>query len=145
VIGFSSGAALAVALLLQEAKLFPTKHLRDPIFKVAVLFACISPVDSVLLSGGFEKPIFLEEGPLIRIPTAHIWGMRDSREQISREVVELCTPEGRRVFTHKGDHEIPGSTDNVGTTAVVHAIQAVIDTAVTTWDNSKILEATYET
>ncbi|KAH7398511.1 serine hydrolase FSH [Pyrenochaeta sp. MPI-SDFR-AT-0127] len=130
VLAFSQGAMLAMTYILREAKLHPTKHHMDPAFKFAILFSAVQPVDSVHLEEtGVEA--FVDSNsdhPLVRIPTAHIWGRGDKTwSKGSKEVASLCDPLKRAIYIHDGGHEIPGSKDNNNLYGVVHTVRRTID------------------
>ncbi|PVH98547.1 hypothetical protein DM02DRAFT_530985 [Periconia macrospinosa] len=131
ILGFSHGAALAAAYMVREAQHNPTKHLVEPAFKVAIFYSSIGVVDpSHLLEHGTERWLSGSEGPLIQIPTAHIWGKNDDEwSKASNEVAMLCESTKRSVFIHNGGHEIPGSKDRAGLYGTVHAIRRAIDDA----------------
>ncbi|KAF2174702.1 hypothetical protein K469DRAFT_772249 [Zopfia rhizophila CBS 207.26] len=132
VLAFSQGAMLAITYILREAKLQPTKHHIDPAFKVAIFFSAIKPVDSVLLEETGIEAFVDSNGdhPLVRIPTAHIWGRSDKTwSKDSKEVAGLCDPEKRAIYIHDGGHEVPGSKDSNTLYAVVHTVRRTIDAA----------------
>lgn len=131
VIAFSQGAMLAMTYILREAKLHPSKHYTEPAFKVAIFFSAIQPVDSVLLEEtGLETVVKVNgDHPLVRIPTAHFWGLDDKSPwaKDANEVSGLCDPEKRAVYIHNGGHEVPGGKDNNTLYRVVHNVRRTIE------------------
>lgn len=130
-ISFSHAGVLATAFLIREAKLYPTKHLLDPTFKVAIFFSSVQAVDPVLLmESGTQKFLNASDGTLIRIPTAHIWGKDDvTWGTESKSVAGICDPEKRMIFIHSGGHEIPGAKAKSDLYGAVHSIRRTVDAA----------------
>jgi predicted esterase len=130
-IGFSIGAALAAALIMSDSMLKSSRDLQQPIFKVAIFFSSTAPINSVVYyESGIRRLIREEDGTLIHIPTAHIWGRNDtSWAKESQEVANVCASEMRHIFVHDGGHEIPGGKDRTGVLGSVHAIRRAIDSA----------------
>jgi hypothetical protein len=133
VIGFSEGAALAAALLLEDASKIDQQHTST--FRLAVF---VNAVNLISPSTELGKKMSEDEarsaveafngGPgehpypaldyayalcartvpaLIKIPTLHVIGMRDKFCDRSEELVRLC--EGRLATTvrSKAEHEMP--------------------------------------
>ena len=131
VLAFSQGALLATVFHIREAKLHPTKHLLNPAFRVAILFNSPQAVDPIQgLESGVEKYLSASDGPMIHIPTAHIWGKNDHVwAKGSEEVAGICNPEKRTVFVHEHGHEIPTTKTESALYGAVHAIRRTIDAA----------------
>lgn len=133
VIGFSEGAALAAALLLEDASHIDRRH--TPMFRLAVF---VNAVNLISPSAKLGKKMSEDEarsaveafngGPseyrypaldfvyalcaktvpaLINIPTLHVIGMGDKFRDRSEELVKLC--EGRLATTVRSPakHEMP--------------------------------------
>jgi pimeloyl-ACP methyl ester carboxylesterase len=93
----------------------PSSTLTHP-FKLAIFLSGVSPVSpSALQAGDFRKLNVEEDGEVITIPTAHVYGMRDERFPGSSAVLErLCKGEKRAVFVHDGGHPIPAGKRELG-------------------------------
>lgn len=126
---FSTGASLGATLLIQYANSDNERSLSHPPFKLAVFFSGLEPADPKLLAEkGERKLIKPSEEPLIRIPTAHIWGINDRKwSKSSQNLSEICEKNSRNVFVHEGAHEIPGAKDRTGLMGAVHAIWRTIE------------------
>jgi pimeloyl-ACP methyl ester carboxylesterase len=123
VIGFSGGAALAATLLILHGE-------QNPPFKVAIFFSSVPAMDPLALMENDEKPVHAKNGPLIHIPTAHVWGKNDTEwAEAAAESFELCHPESRQSYVHDGGHEIPGGKDKEVAMGVAQTIQRAINAA----------------
>jgi hypothetical protein len=114
ILAFSAGATLAATYLAQLSSSRQTS-LPEPI-KLAIFLSGVSPVSlSSLTSGEFRRLSLEEDGEVINIPTAHVYGMRDERFPGSSAVLEtLCKREKRAVFVHEGGHPIPAGRRELG-------------------------------
>jgi len=119
IIAFCNGSLLAATMLIRDSKL----GILDPNLKVAVLFSSPMLGDRTLSIGE-------EEGTLIHLPTAHIWGINDKFcSDAPGMIADLCARDVRNIFVHDGGHEIPGVKNKESVTSAVHAIQRAIDAA----------------
>jgi predicted esterase len=94
--GFSQGAVMLVALILEHQELHPFE---PPLFQVAIF-----------LSGSmYERETRLTRaGAKIKIPTAHVLGgRRDFQYDASVELRDACDKELRSDFEHGEGHTIP--------------------------------------
>lgn len=135
VVGFSEGAALAAALLLDDAADTNSRH--KPIFRFAVFFNAInvlSPSEALmrdLREGDVQSSLdtfdighaVRDDQPLdflygllsdvvstpITIPTLHIIGLEDAFCEFSQDLVKLCRPDSATVISSKIGHELPKS------------------------------------
>ena len=84
---------------------------RAPPFKVAILMACVAVYDpTAWYTGGQVSTLDAAvHGQVMSIPTAHIWGEKDTRKAESKELYELSKEGSRFLFVHAGDHEVPGA------------------------------------
>lgn len=107
ILGFSQGATVAAAFLLQHAKSHPY-DLPSSLFQYAIFFAGAAPFRS---DGSGRRMSFADtEGAgmsRIRIPTIHIAGEKDTVYDGSLDLHQLCTPETARFISHGGGHVIP--------------------------------------
>lgn len=77
---------------------------------------------------------FEQDGDLIEIPTAHIWGATDRLYPTFGPVLSnLCKRGGgrREIFIHRGGHEIPGPQSPDAVAKVVDVVNKTMDRAVT--------------
>ncbi|KAG9506472.1 hypothetical protein J7337_000003 [Fusarium musae] len=103
VLGFSQGASLA-AMIIARAR-----HSNPPPFQFAIFFCAGLPYCEKSLSAGEVKFLRAEDtkGPVIHVPTAHIFGKKDPDVNDSKAMIELCHPWGRVLLDHGAGHEIP--------------------------------------
>jgi hypothetical protein len=133
VIGFSEGAALAAALLLEDASNIDRRH--NPMFRFAIF---VNAVNLISPSAKLGKKLSEDEarnmmnaftgGPskhrypaldcvyalcaktvpaLINIPTLHIIGMRDKFRDCSKDLVKLCEGGLATTVRSPAEHEMP--------------------------------------
>lgn len=102
VIGFSHGATLAFAFLLQHAQNNP---LEPPyaLFRCAVFIFSLAPLgeDGVRLK--YNNSV----GPLLKIPTLHITGKVDAMYSESLNMYKLCDDHTAKLVRHDSGHWIP--------------------------------------
>ncbi len=120
VMAFSQGAGLAASFIIHCNQ----NKQRQP-FKVAVLFSGGVPAivshDNICMLDGEN------EGVLLDLPTAHIWGRNDREYPTFGPLLsELCKREVRRVVVWDGGHEIPGLRDKGAVGEAVRAIKETI-------------------
>ncbi|KAM0163277.1 hypothetical protein ACHAQE_003391 [Botrytis cinerea] len=116
IIGFSIGALLAGAMLIQDSR----SGALNPDLKVAIFFSPPA-VDWV-------SSISKEDEGLIHIPTAHIWASNDETSLDGPKVIaSLCAPDMRSIFVHDVSHAIPGDRDIQAVTDAVHTIRRAIN------------------
>lgn len=103
VLGFSQGASLA-AMIIARAR-----HSNPPPFQFAIFFCAGLTYCEKSLSAGEVKFLRAEDtqGPVINVPTAHIFGKKDPDVSYSKAMTELCHPWGRVLLDHGAGHEIP--------------------------------------
>ncbi|EHK99374.1 putative Uncharacterized hydrolase C22A12.06c [Glarea lozoyensis 74030] len=108
ILAFSAGATLAATYLAQSPN--------HP-FKCAIFLSGVSPIDPIVLKTGVFRSLDPEtDGEMIVIPTAHVYGKRDTKFPGSSAILEkLCVGEKKAVLVHEGGHPIPGSA-NIPTT-----------------------------
>lgn len=125
VIGFSQGASVACAFILQHMARKPL----DPssaLFKYALLFSGADVVDSVGLAIKAEDKISQAPGqgegapseqkkPKIGIPSLHVCGELDENLQGSLSLMERFDTETAELVMHKLGHTIPRDGEMVDT------------------------------
>ncbi|KAI0022606.1 serine hydrolase FSH [Xylariomycetidae sp. FL0641] len=115
IMGFSAGAVLAAAYILQV----PNGSIEEAAFKCAVFL-------SSAVSKAELKYLGLD-GRMIQIPTAHIWGSNDDTAPTGgQDISRLCNPRRRFVYTHDGAHEVPRKKH---LTEAVHTIRRTVGLA----------------
>jgi hypothetical protein len=110
IIGFSQGAALALALLLR----YTIEHPLDPAYAIckwAILFSCVG-IDR-------EKTQLGDDGQL-SIPSLHVLDQSDSFLGASGSKV-ACEPGSAKWILHDRGHAIP--RDNVTVNRILDAVQ----------------------
>lgn len=135
VVGFSEGAALAAALLLDDAADDRSRH--EPTFRFAVFFNAInvlSPSEALrrdLREGDMQISLGTSNtrgtahidqrsdcvycpssdvvSPPIKIPTLHVIGLEDVFREFSYDLVQLCKPDNTTVVSSFIGHELPKS------------------------------------
>ena len=116
---FSQGAGLAASLMINY-----DQNKKPQPFRFAIFFSGGVPTrldrgKSCLLDKG-------NEGVLIRLPTAHIWGKHDREYPTFGPVLsKLCAPEVYKTVVWEGGHEIPGLKDK---SALGQTVAAIIET-----------------
>lgn len=130
ILAFSAGASLAATYLAHVTKQKSDVERSNSVFKCAIFFSTVFGVFSADMSPGEEARQLTPDvdGELIRIPTAHIWGSRDSICK-AQAVIDLCPSNSRQIHTHQGGHEIPGVRSPETVKACVHVIRRVITMA----------------
>ncbi|PWY83451.1 hypothetical protein BO70DRAFT_379263 [Aspergillus heteromorphus CBS 117.55] len=118
VMGFSQGAALACALIVQHAQ----TH-QEPLFKLAVFICGAAPFDS---TGSAHMSAPAGEYP-VQIPTTHIVGKQDPVYPQSMRLFRLCEPGKVQFYDHGSKHMVPFDMKN--TEAMVAAIEASVQRA----------------
>lgn len=110
IMGFSQGAALALALLLRHA----TDHPLDPAYaicKFAIFFSCV---------GINEEQNQWDDGNLLSIPSLHVFDKNDSMVAIDTST-GACEPGSAKLVLHERGHVIP--RDKVTVNRILDAIQ----------------------
>lgn len=127
-IAFSQGAALVSAYLLQISR--QNKYAPKP-FRCAIFLSGARPFDpQALVEGRVEYIKPDEAGPLLALPTTHIWGRKDIKFREHSEVLSLlCDETQREQFIHDKGHEIPGSRDHDDLQGCAKAIRRTIEKA----------------
>lgn len=124
VMAFSEGGALAASLIIQKMQEDRRQQQLYPLFKCAIFFSGGVPMDPSAGAGLRDRRLmgFEQDGEVIEIPTAHIWGENDKLYPTFGPVLSgLCKRDRRAVFIHTNGHEIPGprSADAVAKAAEV--------------------------
>ncbi|KAL2292504.1 hypothetical protein FJTKL_09467 [Diaporthe vaccinii] len=130
VIAFSQGAIIAASYLcrwrtLQQGTNGKELSAAQP-FKCASFFSAPAAYSWNSLRDGRLRALSRDEdGELIQIPTAHIWG-RDDDTIDATSVSGLCATDTAETFMHEGGHEIPGVRMNTAVKSSVRAMRRVI-------------------
>lgn len=125
VIAFSQGAALAASLQIHMVQKDQWQAHLYPLFKCAIFFSGGVPEDPIDMErDGKRRPMnYKDDGEVIGIPTAHIWGRNDTLYPTFGPVLsKLCKVSEREESIHDGGHAIPGPKDPV---AVEHAVKMI--------------------
>lgn len=130
ILAFSQGATVAASFLARKTKTHPGAETARPKFKCAVLMSSNGVYN---VSGSADDNIIRlldpeEEGEVITIPTAHIWGRNDTTVNAER-TSEMCSSNTREVYIHSGGHEVPGIRMKDDVRGCVKIIRRVISTA----------------
>ncbi|OTA66661.1 hypothetical protein K449DRAFT_391102 [Hypoxylon sp. EC38] len=89
-----------------------------------VPFRCAIFLSSAEIAGELKCLGLDNAEGLIRMPTAHIWGLHDDTAPNCGEILSrICNPTYRLVFVHDGGHELPR---NHHLTQAAHIIRRVI-------------------
>ncbi|KAK0667280.1 serine hydrolase FSH [Cercophora samala] len=121
---FSQGATIAATYIADKFR----KNEPSP-FKFAVFFSAGGVFDVDRLRKGEVSPLTPDKvGELIRIPTAHIWGVNDATVD-SGSVSAVCETGKREVYVHDGGHEIPAVRSPAQVKACVRVLRRVISMA----------------
>lgn len=101
----------------------------DPVFKCAVFLGAAVPCDPAALIDGVVREMTCErDGEVFQVPTAHIWGEKDTSPYPAR-LSRLCAQEQKNVCVHRGGHEIPGSHMDEALRESVRVIKRAISMA----------------
>ncbi|PGH03619.1 hypothetical protein AJ79_07310 [Helicocarpus griseus UAMH5409] len=131
VLGFSHGASLAASFI---ARKHHQDHLK-PVFKCAILISAPPAMAWQGLSGAKQLRILDadEDGELIQMPTAIIWGRQDpylgAVSALGTVIPKLCGAANRVEYVHGGGHEVPSSSSMEVLAGSVKMIKRVIDMA----------------
>ena len=133
VIAFSEGAALVASLLIYKIRQNGRQQRLFPLFKFAIFFCGGVPVEPATSPDKKWRAMDSKvDGEIIEIPTAHIWGEKDSLwPSFGIKLSQLCMHDQRTVFVHKGGHEIPGAKSSEDVAKTVRTINRTIEKAMT--------------
>ncbi|KAI4248189.1 MAG: hypothetical protein LQ352_005994 [Teloschistes flavicans] len=107
-LGFSQGAALAAMLIIRQ------QNRQIPTFRFAVFICAAVPHDETALQAGKNRLLHpVLDGQVVKIPTAHIVGMKDPDLLSALELTQLCQERGKRIFDHGGGHDIPRTPKDI--------------------------------
>lgn len=130
IMSFSLGATLAASFIVHRLRKDPRKELLQPTFRLAVFF-CGGHPEELTEDGQHRRVLSWEEdGEVIHIPTAHIWGANDRMyPEFGKRLSKLCCKEQRAIFIHPGGHEIPGPRDEDSFQQAIRVIKRTIERA----------------
>ncbi|KAI4270303.1 MAG: hypothetical protein LQ337_006759 [Flavoplaca oasis] len=125
VLGFSQGASLAAAYLVHLSRDFPSRPLP---FRCAVFFCGGPPFDPQAVEQNELRLMDAEEtGPILELPTAHMWARNDKVWPGGGEMLsELCEETERNIYVHNEGHSIPGPRAKEALQGCVRAIRRTI-------------------
>lgn len=130
VMSFSLGATLASSFIIYKLRQNKRKELISPTFRCAIFFSGGIPEE--MSENGLERRVmsWQEDGEVIQIPTAHIWGANDHMyPDFGKVLSKLCQEEQKAVFIHPGGHEIPGPKDEHTLQEAIRVIKRTIERA----------------
>jgi predicted esterase len=103
-IGFSQGAVLLSTLIISHQREHPFEQ---DLFKMAVFFSGSSPFEVDDYGQWIPiDPATMKNGK-IRIPTTHIYGIKDDIAKECSKLAGCCEPSVQAIFKHDLGHEIP--------------------------------------
>jgi hypothetical protein len=133
VIGFSEGAALAAALLLEDASSIDRRYV--PMFRIAVFLNAVNLLSPSTALGKkmlendarnamdtFTEGLNKDQYPaldcvyalcaktvpaLINVPTLHIVGLKDGFRDFSEDLIKLCEGRSAMAVRSSASHEMP--------------------------------------
>ncbi|KAI4189454.1 MAG: hypothetical protein LQ348_003787 [Seirophora lacunosa] len=146
VMAFSQGAGLAASLLISRMQKEPWRARSSPPFRCAVFFSGGVPEDpsdveaAARMAAEQREMTFGEakvaprrlmsveqDGEIIEIPTAHIWGRADHLYPTFGPVLsQMCKSSQREILVHDGGHEIVGAKDQIALQKAVRVINRTI-------------------
>ncbi|KAF5856980.1 hypothetical protein ETB97_006458 [Aspergillus alliaceus] len=125
VVGFCHGAGVAAEYIIHKFQQDPEGE--QP-FKCAILIGAGIPSNPAELKQGKIRQLKVEtDGEIIRLPTAHIWGINDPVYDVCESVSKLCNSKTRAVFIHDGIHEVPNYNSKDGLAGAVKMIRRTVD------------------
>jgi len=130
VLAFSQGASIVATYIARRLRQNPELERTNPAFKCAIFFSA-SSVFSIedLRRGELREMTGDVDGEIIHIPTAHIWGSKDKRNNEAVDVSTLCAANVREIYVHDGGHEVPGAGSKIAVKSCVHTMRRVISIA----------------
>ena len=132
VMAFSQGAGLAATLMVRKIKEDPISQRLSPLFKCAIFFCGAVPEDLFGVAQGGSRRLmsFEDDGQVIEIPSAHIWGRSDQIYPHFGPVLSgMCKKSARADFVHEGGHEVPGPKYPEAVKTAVRCIERTIKRA----------------
>ena len=126
--GFSQGAGLLATYMIKLSE----ESTQSPLpFRCAVFFSAGAILDWKTLGQGRVIPLEHEaKQPLLSIPTAHIWGLRDEEHLKEIELLsQSCDKRLRYTYVHSGGHEIPGARMGEDVQGCIAAIRRAVEKA----------------
>lgn len=103
ILGFSQGALLAAAVLVEQSR--DLAGTISPPIRCGVLICATLPSRALA-----ELKVTPESENVVRVPTFHVCGRHDEYYEESIKLSRFCEPAKRQIYDHGGSHEIPRST-----------------------------------
>jgi hypothetical protein len=128
VMGFSQGAGLLATYMIRLSE----EHAQMPLpFKCAVFFSAANTFDWRALQQGHVKLIEQEAKlPLLSLPTAHIWGVKDQDHLKEMDLLSrVCDKRLRYTYVHSEGHEIPSARMGDAVQGCIAAIRRAVEKA----------------
>jgi hypothetical protein len=100
-------------------------------FQCAVFFSAGNTFDWKALEQGHVKLLEQEaKQPLLPLPTAHIWGLKDKEHLKEMELLSrVCDQRLRYTYVHSEGHEIPGARMGDAVQGCIAAIRRAVEKA----------------
>lgn len=129
-LAFSQGTVLAATYLLRHTMLHPTAPLPA---KCAIFLSGNIPLDPAALQRGEARQLDpKKDGVVLRLPTAHIWGLNDKLYPGTSETLYgLCKEEEKSKFCHEEGHDIPSARAKEAVLGAARVIRRTVDRAMT--------------
>lgn len=125
IMGFSGGANIAISWML---KLQRQNNGRVELpFKVGIFFSHTIPMYDL---AALDQGRIVHMGKItdcLDVPTAHIWGVKDTGQEHAQIACRLCKADKRSVYVHGKSHGISTSVDD--TIGMVKMINRAISSA----------------
>ncbi|KAK7999266.1 hypothetical protein PG990_011866 [Apiospora arundinis] len=109
-IGYSEGAMLAASICCEEERRFEKEGIPRRI-KFAIFFAGSPPL--AIEDGECTAKLADECGPVIDIPTLHVFGTNDPLVYCAVALYNSCNPDTAELYDHGLGHLVPRDADNV--------------------------------
>ncbi|KAK7913793.1 hypothetical protein PG985_011496 [Apiospora marii] len=109
-IGYSEGAMLAASICCEENRRFEQEGIPRRI-KFAIFFAGSPPL--AIEDGECTAKLADECGPVIDIPTLHVFGTNDPLVYCAVALYNSCNPDTAELYDHGLGHLVPRDADNV--------------------------------
>ena len=132
VMGYCQGSSIAASILVHKMQEDARRQRLKPIFQCAVFFAGMMPYDFAYSGLGAEPRAmnFKDDGEVIDIPTAHVWGAHD-REHPNFGLIlsRLCRSDLKVDCIHDLGHKIPNAKSPDVVSRAAEAIEKTVDRA----------------
>lgn len=137
-LGFSQGAKLAASLLLEQQKQnemskrqvsegsYAHGQMVETDFRFAVLLAGRGPLLPINLHERDLWRAWSTDSGILRLPTIHVHGLRDTAVSLHRELLyQCCEQDSTRLIEWNGDHRVPIKSKDIN--AIVFEILNILN------------------